>query len=211
MLRLLRNFKKYIPSYLFTQKLRNTARDAVLITFDDGPKTEVTGEVLQRLRKFDAKALFFVVGERVSNAPHVIDMIKKEGHLLGNHTCIHANETQPSFLSYLRDILKCQKKIRDITGENMKFFRPPHGTISFTTVFGPKFLGLRTVLWSVEVGDWRCRTKEEATKVSEKIIKDIRPLDILVLHDDNPFVLDILDQILPHLSKYDLGSGINHL
>jgi len=211
MMRFLRIFKKYIPGFILTQKLRNTARDAVLITFDDGPSKEVTSEVLHRLRKYNVKALFFIVGERVSQAPHVINMIISEGHILGNHTCIHPNEKQPWFLPYLRDILKCQEIIRDVTGVKMKYFRPPHGTLSLTTIFAPKILGLRTILWSMEVGDWRCRTKEEATKLSENIIKNIRPLDILILHDDNPFVLHILDQILPHLSNYNLSSGINHL
>ena len=205
------NIKKLIPSFLLTQKLPMDARNSVLLTFDDGPDANITPAVLEKLRAYNAKAVFFLVGKRIQNAPHVIEMLRKEGHILGNHSDEHFNKEQPWCIRYMRDLMRCQNRILDITGEKPKYFRPPHGTISLTTLFAPRILGLHTMTWSVDVGDWRCRTKEDAIEASDRLIQLIRPRDIVVLHDDHPGIIEILDRVLPYLKQFDLSSGVEHL
>ena len=62
---------------------------AVYLTFDDGPIPESTPFILDTLRKFGAKATFFMVGENVLRNHDLYNRIVEEGHQVGNHTFNH--------------------------------------------------------------------------------------------------------------------------
>ena len=58
----------------------------VYLTFDDGPIPEITPFILDILKKYQAKATFFCVGENIKKNPHLFQRILAEGHQVGNHT-----------------------------------------------------------------------------------------------------------------------------
>ena len=72
-----------------TSRLDRKAGNSVLLTFDDGPHPEVTPAVLDLLKQYDARAVFFVVGNRIPLAPWVLRQILDGGHQIGNHTYYH--------------------------------------------------------------------------------------------------------------------------
>jgi len=82
-----------------------------------------------------------------------------------------------------------------------------------TTLLVPKLLGLRCILWSLEVKDWTFECRDEARDGALKILRRIAPGDIVLLHDLNLHLLDLLDVLLPELRRrgYDLASGIDLL
>jgi peptidoglycan/xylan/chitin deacetylase (PgdA/CDA1 family) len=205
--------KALIPRQWLVRKLPLQAANSVLLTFDDGPHPEVTPEVLKRLEKYKARAIFFIPGRRIEKAPYLLKVIREQGHLIGNHTYIHSNESQPWFLEYWRDLVRCQKIIEQHEGERPSLFRPAGGRISFTTLTVPQLMGLRTVIWSLEAEDWRCRSIDEAREAGQQLIRKVTSGDIVLLHDDNPYVLNILDALLPSIQsyQYDLFSGIDCL
>ena len=202
-----------MPRALLTRQLDRSAGDCVVLTFDDGPHPEVTPEVLDRLDAHEARAVFFIVGRRAERAPHLLEAIQDRGHLLGNHTYLHSNGRQTRFSNYYHDLQKCQLLIEKHAGKKPKLFRPALGTISLTTLITPKLLDLKTISWSVEAKDWKCRTPEEALFAAQSLIYQLGPRDIILLHDDNPLVLQILDIILPTIKnrRYDICSGIHYL
>jgi len=57
----------------------------VALSFDDGPHPEFTPQVLEILKQHDAKATFFLIGERALRYPEVVARIRAEGHEIGNH------------------------------------------------------------------------------------------------------------------------------
>jgi hypothetical protein len=63
-----------------------TSERVVAITFDDGPDPAFTPKVLEILRRYNIKATFFLVGERVRRLPELAGQIRAEGHCLGNHS-----------------------------------------------------------------------------------------------------------------------------
>lgn len=205
--------KEMLPRNFLIRQLDQRAKDCVLLTFDDGPHPDVTPGVLSRLEDYKAQAVFFAVGKRIEKAPFLLRKIKERGHEIGNHTYIHSNSKPPWFLAYWKDLLNCQSIIEQYTGERPGLFRPPRGHISPTSLVVPKLVGLKTVNWSLGVKDWRCRTSNEARHAAEKLVHKIKPRDIVLLHDDNPCVLEILDIILPaiHSRGYDLFAGKNFL
>jgi len=208
-----KKIKGMIPSNLLIQRLDHRASNCVLLTFDDGPHPEVTPEVLKRLEKYEARAIFFIPGRRIEKAPYLLKIIQEQGHLIGNHTYIHSNGNQPWFFEYWRDLIRCQEIIEQHTKQKPILFRPAGGGVSFKTLLVPWFMGLKTVTWSLEVEDWRCRDINQAQQRGTNLVERLSSGDIILLHDDNPFVLTILDILLPTLQskKSDISSGIKYL
>jgi peptidoglycan/xylan/chitin deacetylase (PgdA/CDA1 family) len=210
--------KTLLPRHLVVQRLRSRA-PGVLLTFDDGPHREVTPGVLERLDSYHAKAVFFVIGQRIQDAPQVLEQVRAGGHLVGNHSFLHedhyvrAGERRVKCAEYYQDIKRCQTVIRRYTGQQPFLFRPPGGRLTPVTLLVPTVLGLRCVTWSQETGDWRFRSAREARLGAVALANAINPRDILLLHDDNPYVLDLLDSLLPKLAqrRMDLASGVEYL
>ena len=210
--------KTVLPRQLAVQRLSSRA-PGVLLTFDDGPHRAVTPGVLERLDRYHAKAVFFVVGQRIQDAPQVLERVLAGDHLVGNHSYLHedryvrAGARRVKFEEYYQDIKRCQNVIQRYTGQQPLLFRPPGGRLTPVTLLVSKVLGLRCVTWSKEAGDWRFRSAREARLGAIALADAINPRDILLLHDDNPYVLDLLDCLLPKLveRQMDLASGTKYL
>lgn len=205
--------KAILPQKLLISRLPEQASNCILLTFDDGPHPEITPKVLTLLEEYNVRAIFFVVGRCISKAPYLLKQIQEQGHVIGNHTYIHSNGRQPWFLPYLLDLLRCQAEIEKYTGNRPKLFRPAGGRISPTSLLVPRILGMRAVNWSLETDDWSCRISHEAQEAAERLIRRLTYGDIVLLHDENPHVLEILDILLPVMrsQEHDLFSGIDFL
>ena len=202
--------KRSLPQTLLVQKLPTKNRAEILLTFDDGPHPEHTPQVLDLLDEYNARAIFFIPGRRISQAPHLLSQILERGHEIGNHTYIHSNGKQPRFLDYFKDVRRCQGVIEDCCGKKPRLFRPPLGVLSLTTLLVPKLLGLQTVTWSVDIHDWRCKSSDTAKTTARKLTTNIRAGDIILLHDDNLHIKSILQILLPELSAkgFNMANGL---
>ena len=192
--------KKLVPNYLLIQRLKKNNSGEVLLTFDDGPDPEVTGNVLEMLEGYGIRAIFFIVGKRAILNPDILIKIKEKGHIIGNHSYGHSGKNQ-TFWAYYKDLRQCRRLIEQYTGEKPRFYRPPAGVISLQSLLIPRILNMRPMTWSLSIGDWKFRSQEEAFKGADTILKTLHPGDIILLHDDNKFVLDILEKILPAVAK----------
>lgn len=184
----------------------------LLLTFDDGPDPEVTPAVLDLLAKYDARAVFFVVGNRIPRAPHMLSRILAEGHVIGNHTYLHPLDRIPSLAEYCRDVKKCQVVLESLTGRRPQLFRPPLGAVTLSSLLAPRLCGLRTLLWSIDVDDWKLRREEDAVQAGHRLADATDPGDIVLLHDDNPCVVSVLETALPQLRErqLDLDEPLSH-
>jgi peptidoglycan/xylan/chitin deacetylase (PgdA/CDA1 family) len=95
----------------------------IYLTFDDGPHPEITPWVLDSLKKFNAHATFFCVGQNVKKYPEIFQRIIESNHSVGNHTMNHLNGWKTTDEIYQADILECKKLITS------NLFRPPYGKI----------------------------------------------------------------------------------
>jgi peptidoglycan/xylan/chitin deacetylase (PgdA/CDA1 family) len=195
-----------LRAFGIVRRLERRDGNAVLLTFDDGPHPEVTEGVLDRLQRYGARAVFFLVGNRIPRAPSVIPKILAAGHVLGNHGFAHKKGRGPWLWPYLKDLKRCQQAIGEAAGQAPRLFRPPEGRISPASLLAPRFLGLRTVYWSIDSADWKLRHPEDALRCGEGLSRAVSSGDIILLHDDNPCVLPLLDVLLPVLAakKWDL-------
>lgn len=204
--------KAAIPSSLLVRDLGPGSSRSLLLTFDDGPHPETTAEVLARLRVYDAKAVFFMIGERIDASPTAAANVAIAGHRLGNHTYSH-RAPDPWLGAYLSDVRRCQQAFQRHVGVAPTLFRAPKGHLSATSLLVPKALGLRAVNWSLNVRDWACESLPEALNAAERLVRYATPGDIVLLHDDRRLVLPLLDFVLPRLTDagFDLSSGVDRL
>lgn len=91
----------------------STEKKEIFLTFDDGPIPGITPWVLKQLKKYNAKATFFCIGENIEKQPEIFQKILSEGHSIGNHTQNHLNGWRASPEKYLQNVLKAEAIIEE--------------------------------------------------------------------------------------------------
>ena len=165
------------------------SKNAVYLTFDDGPHPDITPFVLDILKARGLKATFFCVGEIVKRYPEIFARIQAEGHAVGNHTQKHENASKTSAERYLKSVAEAHSLVQS------KLFRPPYGRLSprLARVLSKEY---KLVMWSWLSYDFDPKTC--VTEILFKAEKQIRAGDILVLHD-NPKIAEKQKELLPKL------------
>lgn len=198
-----------------------TDRKVVYLTFDDGPHPPETERVLDVLRERGARATFFLIGSKVSGNEAVLRRMLAEGHTLGLHTYSHAG-TFPllSFDKMLVDVNEGKRAVESVAGKKISLFRPPFGVTNPTIAKVVRTLGLQTVGWDVRSFDTMfCKSSEHSCKQSghdwyvpvvERIMKQVRPGSVILLHDRLDGASDLLSLLLDSLaaSGYDFTSAL---
>lgn len=187
--------KAAIPRRAIVYMLKPGAQKRVLLTFDDGPHETLTFQVLEALEGLGAKALFFVVGNRIGNNAHIIRAIASAGHELGNHSFSHEDFRGRSFSALRQDLERCQLLLADITGSAPTYFRPPFGRLTPALWLAATALGLRVIHWSNEGGEWGRNAGSSAAEIATKLADSIRDRQIILLHDDCDRVVDVLNDV----------------
>lgn len=126
----------------------------IALTFDDGPKPEYAGPILDILAEYGAKGTFFVVGKEAQLFPELIARINQAGHELANHTYSHIRLDMLSPREIATEIVANSDVIQAITGKTPVYFRPPGGRYNRAVLEKVKALGMVTVLWDVNAGDY---------------------------------------------------------
>ena len=149
----------------------------IALTFDDGPHPYYTEQLLKGLEERGAKASFFITGQNVEAYPEIVKKIHEDGHLIGNHTYSHTQLTSRNQEKFKEEIIKTNEVIKEVTGEDTIFVRPPYG--SWNKEF-EKELNMFPVLWNVDPLDWRTAN---ANRVAKAVISKVSENDIILMHD----------------------------
>lgn len=149
------------------------------LTFDDGPDPVYTPLLLDLLKKYEAKATFFVVGSNAEKNPDIIKRMYEEGHLIGIHNYVHKTNWLMRPGTVKKQILQTDKIIRNVTGFNTHYYRPPWGIVNIFDF--SKKNDIQIVLWSSMFGDWRYRLGAEG--LARKMLKKLAPGEVFLLHD----------------------------
>lgn len=169
---------------------KNRKEKIIYLTFDDGPIPLVTPFVLNTLKKFNAEATFFCIGENIDKYPDVFSDVIRAGHKIGNHTYNHLNGWNTQDNEYLANIQKCSKYT------DIELFRPPYGRIKKSQIKALKLQNpkVEIVMWDVLSGDFdQSITAETCT---ENVLKNVKSGSIIVFHDSLK-AFDRLEKCLP--------------
>lgn len=177
-------------------------RGEVALTFDDGPDPDVTPKVLELLDRHQARASFFVIGEKAAAHPELVREIVRRGHSVENHSLRHSGFFGFFGLRALRrEIAAAQDTVAGITGEAPAFFRSPMGIRN--PMLDPVIaaLGLQYVTWTRRGFD---TVAGDPQTVLARLKRGLRAGDILLLHDRKtahrtPPVLSVLPGLLDTL------------
>jgi peptidoglycan/xylan/chitin deacetylase (PgdA/CDA1 family) len=156
----------------------NPARNAVALTFDDGP-SEGTGRILDILARHGVPATFFQVGANVDRLPEVARAVSQAGHSIGNHSYSHPVFCfrTPGFV--LGDLERAQAAIERHTGARPEWFRAPYGCRWFGMRTAQRRLGLAGVMWTVIGYDWSLKADAVVARFASRVARGA----ILCLHD----------------------------
>ena len=147
---------------------------SVYLTFDDGPIPESTPFILETLKKFNAKATFFMVGENVMRHHDLYTQIVQEGHQVGNHTYNHIGSLKHWAITYAYNTEKANQLI------HAHLFRPPHGWMKHS-VYWWMSRSYRIIMWDVVTRDYsKWMTAED---IFENVKKYTRNGSIITFHD----------------------------
>lgn len=176
----------------------DTDQKIIYLTFDAGYENGNTPRILDALKKHQAPATFFVVGNFISDNPDLIRRMVSEGHTVGNHTMTHPDmsgiSSKDDFLKQLNGV---EELYESVTGEKMsKFYRPPQGIYSTSNLAMAQELGYSTFFWSLAYVDWIQNQQPSREEAFQKLLGRIHPGAIVLLHNTSSTNGLILDDLL---------------
>ncbi|MFJ7936293.1 polysaccharide deacetylase family protein [Sporosarcina sp. NPDC096371] len=178
-----------------TKDEHDSGSKKVALTFDDGPHPKVTMQILETLKKYDAKATFFMLGNMVEKYPEIAKKVQEAGHELGNHTWNHLELTKLSGEKVRNEIYKTSDIIENVTGQKVTEFRPPYGAVNGTV---RSETNLPIILWNVDTLDWKDRDPNRLLANVKNATKDG---STILMHDIHQSTADGLDAVLAYLQS----------
>jgi peptidoglycan/xylan/chitin deacetylase (PgdA/CDA1 family) len=151
----------------------------VFLTFDDGPTPEITEWVLEQLKKYNAKATFFCIGNNIEKYPEIFQKTIAEGHAIGNHTFDHLNGWKTTTEVYIENVKLYETQNPKLVTRNL--FRPPYGKIKHSQSKILRKLGYKIIMWDVLSRDYD--QSISATQCLENVLSNIETGSIIVFHD----------------------------
>ena len=173
------------------------ANKTIALTFDDGPGP-YTEKLLDILDKYDAKATFFLIGNKVSARANTLRRMQSRGHQLGNHSWSHPELNKVSAEQLASEIDQTNNVIKQAVGTKPNTIRPPYGAFNRAVLEQFRQRGMSAVVWSVDTRDWADRNSEI---VCSRAVAGARNGAVILMHDIHqtsvnavPCILDSLKQ-----------------
>ena len=148
------------------------------LTFDDGPDIRYTPLLLDGLKEREVHASFFLLGEKISQYPELVQRMQQEGHLVGNHTYHHVQLDKLNETKAREEILKTNNLIYETTGVYPQYMRPPFGAWKKNLELCVEML---PVFWTIDTLDWKVKNTEKILRTVETQIEDGA---IILMHDE---------------------------
>lgn len=167
---------------------------SLILTFDDGPSS-VLVPILNILKKHEVKAMFFWQS-RLLHKNRPWQRVLEDGHIIGGHSLRHRDLTRLSYMEQLHDITSNKRHIEQLTGQQMKYFRPPYGQFNEDTLEVLKELNVIPFLWEVAGLDWE--HKENPVHIVHNILNHAEDGSVILLHELKQTV-KILDELITEL------------
>jgi peptidoglycan/xylan/chitin deacetylase (PgdA/CDA1 family) len=155
----------------------------VAITFDDGPDGLYTPKILDVLKENQAKATFFLIGTHAEANPEMVKRIVNEGHEIGNHSYDHSSLPDVAISKFQNEILDTKKILKQISGYDPLFFRPPFTRITDEQVKWLADQKISTILWNTDTQDWK---QLPADLIETKVFDQVKPGSIIIMHSAYP-------------------------
>ena len=172
----------------------------VALTFDEGPSAQ-TEQIVQILREKDARATFFVEGDKVSSNAAAVRAIAASGNELGVNAYSDTDLTELD-ASHVRDQLtQAFAAVEDAANTTPTLLRPPFAAFSNQNWADAMDLVSAVITWNVDSGDWLL---QGATSVVDTVVGSVSNGDIVLLTDNDATAeqtVEALPQLIDRLRE----------
>lgn len=189
----------YVGSNFFIPVIcsAQTSEKVVALSFDDGPTSGNTLQILQILKDVNAEAAFFCIGSRITQNKAILKQVYDEGHLIGNHTFSHHFWFDMfSAKKMLADMQMMDEATNGVIGKMPKLFRPPYGVTNPNLKKAIIRGNYIPVGWSMRSMDTVIKDEK---KLLNKVIGKIKPGAVFLFHDTSDATVAALPAILKHI------------
>lgn len=176
----------------------DTEEKQVAISFDAAWGADKTQEIIDILDEYNCTATFFLVGFWVDKYPEMVKAIDDAGLEIGTHSNTHPDMVKLDKSTIEQELSLSMKKITDITGKDVKVFRPPFGSYNNTLLNVCSSLGLKAIQWDVDTLDWKGISAGEVTK---RVMNRAKNGSIILMHNNADYVAQSLRLTLDYLTN----------
>jgi len=186
----------FIPVICFSP----TDKKIIALSFDDGPATNYTPEILAILEAEAVKAAFFCIGNRIAGNEQLLRRLHEEGHVIGNHSYSHHFWFDMfSSRKMLADLKNMDSAMSAVTGLRPRLFRPPYGVINPNLKKAILNGHYTPIGWNIRSLDTVIKDED---KLLKKINKAIKPGAIVLFHDTSRTTLAILPTFIRQVKEH---------
>jgi peptidoglycan/xylan/chitin deacetylase (PgdA/CDA1 family) len=197
----------YFSPWLWRQYRMSRARGELVksrvlaLTYDDGPSSALTPQLIDLLQSRGARATFFMLGRHAQRLPHIVDLAIKEGHDVGCHSDQHLNAWKVLPWEAVADINAGYRQLSPWIQPNA-MFRPPYGKMTLPTYWALRRRGSPVWWWTIDSGD-----THHVLPATRQVAEMVREANggIVLMHDGaigfrsqqrNDYVLELTSSLL---------------
>lgn len=174
----------------------------VYLTFDDGPHPTASQGILDLLKKYNAKATFFMLEPNMKKHPEAVQKMVEEGHTVGVHGVSHdVKKVYKSPESFVEEMNKAIHFIEEVTPVQTHLVRAPYGSSPYITPAFKQASDQENFIlwdWNIDSDDWKYKNGEYVQKVIQQTKELVDKKPLIILMHEKPTTLDHLEKLLKY-------------
>lgn len=175
----------------------------VALTFDDGPNSGTTNQLISTLNQHGATGTVFPTGQNVQADPAGLQAYANAGLQIGNHSWDHPYLTQMSAGQIQQQLSDTQNVIQQASGVSPELFRPPYGDTNGTVQQIASSLGMTQIIWDVDSQDYNGVGSAQIRQAASTLNAG----GIILMHDWPQNTIDALPGVIQDLESRNLCTG----
>lgn len=180
----------------------NTEKNQVIFTFDGGDTDQSAEKILNVLEKHKVKGTFFLTGKFVENYPELVKRIAAQGEEIFSHTYDHKDLETLSDGEITAELTMMETVLGNTVHISPKpFFRAPYGSRDGRVLSVAEKAGYQSVYWTVDTLDWEEPQGRTAAEVEDRILSNISPGAIFLMHLGNNLSGEVLDDVFTKIES----------
>ena len=167
----------------------------IALTFDDGPHPIYTPELLEGLKERGVVATFFVTGANATLYPELIEQMREDGHVIGNHTYHHVQLSSVGEEIFIQELKETNRVLEGILEEEVVYVRPPFGDWAKSI---EQEINMLPVLWDIDPLDWCTGNSNQIVK---RVLDKAEENSIILMHDEYAASVEAALEIIDKLKE----------
>lgn len=169
----------------------------IYLTFDAGYENGNVAKILDVLKEKQVPAAFFVLSHLIDRETALVNRMFEEGHTVCNHTARHKDMSKTDPVTFEKELNDLAALCLAKTGKQMaNYYRPPEGSFSEDNLKWAKAMGYKTIFWSFAYADWDNQKQMSADAAREKILSNVHPGEVMLLHPTSNTNAAILGEVI---------------